>query len=150
MSDECKKEAATLCCELTKQFLTLAFAGIAFVVGLFTSNPGEVSRTYLLWSIWLFVGSAICGFLLLMRGIQRLNEEKSFDFVIPSIRWMSGLQIISFAVGLSVLIPIVYARPAEAAAVRHHNAIELKLTGQQSLTYPLDPEKNVTIEIDGT
>ena len=50
LDEDCQKKAADLGFDLTKQFLTLAFAGIAFVVGLSFSTPGAVSSV-LLWLV---------------------------------------------------------------------------------------------------
>ncbi|MGI9172963.1 MAG: hypothetical protein ACR2F0_06595 [Chthoniobacterales bacterium] len=43
MSDDYPKEAAKLGCDLTKQSLTLAIGGIAFVVGMASSRPNAAS-----------------------------------------------------------------------------------------------------------
>lgn len=51
--EDCQKKAAELGFDLTKQFLTLAFAGIAFIVGLSFNTPGAVSSA----TLWLVIGT---------------------------------------------------------------------------------------------
>src|ERR1035438_9425408 len=79
MTEECEKKAAELGFDLTKQFLTLAFAGIAFVVGLSFNTPGAVSSLMLWLVIGVFGGSVLLGLLFLMRGVSLLSVEKSYN-----------------------------------------------------------------------
>lgn len=149
MSDDHQKEAAKLGFDLTKQFLTLAFAGIAFVVGMAASQPNAISTALIWWAIGLFAASAMFGLLLLMRWVNRLNEEKSFDVYAISLRVFSSLQIVCVAVGVALLCPMVGKQPAIGPTMPG-SSIDIKLGGSQTLSYPIEPDKNVTIEFDGT
>ena len=55
MADNHEQDAANLSFDLTKQFITLAIGGIAFVVGLSYSSPSAVSSV-LLWLTVLVFG----------------------------------------------------------------------------------------------
>jgi membrane protein implicated in regulation of membrane protease activity len=148
MADEHQQKAAELGFDLTKQFLTLAFGGIAFVVGLSFSNPSAVSTTLLWVAIGLFSASCLFGLLFLMKGVNHLSEKKSFDIYATSLRVLSILQIIFVLCGVIALCPIVNHRtPAEP---QNGNSIEINIQGKTSLVYPIVPEKNITIEFKGS
>ncbi|HEY5296437.1 MAG TPA: hypothetical protein VIK59_00775 [Verrucomicrobiae bacterium] len=148
MSDEYKQKAAELGFDLTKQFLTLAFGGIAFVVGISFSTPSAVSTALLWWAIGLFSASCIAGLLFLMCGVSHLNEKKNFDIYAMSLRTLSVLQIIFVIVGVVMLCPIVNHRPAHLQDSKS-SSIEIHVNGQ-SMTYPIESEKYVTIQFSGS
>lgn len=146
-ADNHDQEAAKLGFDLTKQFITLAVGGIAFVVGLSFSTPTAVS-SILLWStIGVFAVSAILGLFFLMHGVNILSVQKSYDIYATSLRFLAGLQVILVLGGMILLCPILYHRPA-AAVAKPGNSIRIQLAPQQSLSYPIEPNKNYTIEID--
>jgi len=146
MAEECEKKAAELGFDLTKQFLTFAFAGIAFVVGLFFNTPGTVSSLMLWLVIGVFGGSVILGLLFLMRGVSLLSIDKSYDIYAPSLRGLAVLQIILMLIGTVFLCAILKRHPSPVAPVAH--SMEIKLDQQRSVVYPIDPDKNTTVEID--
>lgn len=148
MPDEHKQKAAELGFDLTKQFLTLAFGGIAFVVGISFSTPSAVSTALLWWAIGLFAASCVAGLLFLMQGVNHLSEQKSFDIYAASLRVLSVLQILFVIAGVVTLCPIVNHRPATTPSTGQ--SIEIRTPGQSSLTYPVEPDKNVIIEFDGS
>jgi len=143
-----RKKAAELGFDLTKQFLTLAFAGIAFVVGLSFNTPGAVSSLMLWLIIGVFGGSVLLGLLFLMRGVSLLSIEKSYDIYAPSLRGLAIFQIILMLIGTVFLGTILKRHPPPSTASVAHN-MEIKLDQQHSVVYPIDPDKNTTVEIDG-
>ncbi len=149
MAAEHQQKAAELGFDVTKQFLTLALSGIAFVVGLSFSSPNVVS-TILLWStVGMFGGSAVLGLLFLMRGVNILSVHSSYDIYATSLRWLSGAQILLVLVGVSLLVPILYHRADGALGGTDARVIEIKV-GEQSVRYPVESDKNYTIELDGS
>ncbi len=146
MVEECEKKAAELGFDLTKQFLTLAFAGIAFVVGLSFNTPGSVSLLMLWLVIGAFGGSVLLGLLFLMRGVSLLSIQKSYDIYAPSLRGLAIFQIILMLIGTAFLGTILKAHPSKVAPVTHN--MEIRLDPQHSVIYPIDPDKNTTVEID--
>ncbi len=145
---ECEKKAAELGFDLTKQFLTLAFAGIAFVVGLSFSTPGAVSLVML----WLVIGafglSAVLGLFFLMHGVNLLSIQKTYDIYASSLRLLATSQIVFMLIGAGLLVPILEARYSKKAPPVS-NSVEIRLGPQQSVVYPIDPSKSITIELDG-
>jgi hypothetical protein len=132
MSGEHQQKAAELGFDLTKQFLTLAFGGIAFVVGISFSTPSAVSTTILWSAIGLFSASCLFGLLFLMRGVNHLNEKKSFDIYASSLRVLSILQILFVLAGVIMLCPIVNHRqspPAESQGSIVVQNVTLELNG---------------------
>ncbi len=147
MAEEHKKEAAKLGFDLTKQFLTLAFGGIAFVVGVASSRPGAISSLLLWWSIGLFAASSVFGLLFLMRGVNRLSEEESFDIYAATIRVFSAFQILFVAAGV-VLLCVVVIRRGGGTANDPSRVIEVKLQNGQFVSYPIEPDKNISVEVE--
>jgi hypothetical protein len=147
MPDDHEQEAAKLSFDVTKQFITLAIGGIAFVVGLSFSTPTAIS-SILLWStIVVFAASAVFGLFFLMHGVNILSVQKSYDVYATSLRFLAGLQIILVLIGVVLLCPILYHRPA-ASTLKDSKNIRIQLAPQQSLSYPVEADKNYTIEIE--
>jgi hypothetical protein len=145
--EDCQKKAAELGFDLTKQFLTLAFAGIAFVVGLSFNTPGSVT-SFMLWSvIGTFGLSAVLGLFFLMHGVNLLSVQKTYDIYASSLRFLAAFQILLMLAGTLLLVPILKARPSTKNAPTTNN-IEIKVGSQQSVSYPVDTNKNLTIELD--
>jgi len=145
MVDDFEKKAADLSFDLTKQFLTLAFGGIAFVVGLSFSTPGIISALMLWLVISAFGGSALLGLLFLMCGVSQLGQ-KTFDVYSSTLRVLSVLQIVTMLIGTIFLGVLVKNHRTQA---EHNRTFEVRTDASHSVTYPLDPDKNVTVEIDG-
>lgn len=147
MNEECEKKAADLGFDLTKQFLTLAFGGIAFVVGLSFNNPGVVSRTMLWWIIVTFGLSVLLGLFFLMNGVSQLANKKSFDIYASSLRALSILQILFMLSGTILLGVLLKHRPENKERPQNH--IEVKTDSTHSVTVPLNTDRSTTVEVDG-
>jgi len=146
--DECQKKAAELGFDVTKQFLTMAFAGIAFVVGLSFNTPGSVSSV-MFWAVIAVFGlSAAFGIFFLLHGVNLLSVQKTYDIYASSLRFLAAFQIVLMLGGTALLFPILYARQSHLTVAPSTSTIEIKLGTAQSVTYPIDPAKNVVIELD--
>ncbi len=143
--DEHKKSAAELAFDVTRQFLTLAFGGIAFVVGLSFSSPDAVSQTFLWWTIGLFSASAVFGLLVLMNGVGKISEESTFDIYSSSLRLFSIVQILLIIAGTALLIPIV--SNGGSANEQPTANIEISNGGSESISYPIDPASSYEVEV---
>jgi hypothetical protein len=146
--DDCQKKAAELGFDLTKQFLTLAFAGIAFVVGLSFNTPGSISSLMLWLVIAAFGLSAALGLFFLMHGVNLLGVKKTYDIYASSLRFLATLQIVLMLAGTGLLIPVLNSRPSRKISTPTHS-MEIRLNNEQSLTYPLDSSKSVVVEVNG-
>jgi hypothetical protein len=149
MSNGHEQEAAKLSFDVTKQFVTIAVGGIAFVVGLSSSSPTAIS-SFLLWTtIAVFGLSAVFGLLFLMHGVNTLSVQKSYDIYATGLRILAISQISLVLIGVVLLFPILYNRPAPQPFSQSGD-IRIQLSPQQSLSYPVPADKNYVIEIDGT
>lgn len=144
---ECEKAAAALGFDLTRQFLTIAISGIAFIVGLALSTPGAVSASLLWWVLSLFGASAVFGMLFLMHGVSRLSEDRSFDIYATWLRIFAVLQIVLVVVGVALLCPVIANRSVTKKDQLAPN-IEVKRGDAEIIRYPTDPTKNYEISID--
>lgn len=148
-TNDCQKKAAELGFDLTKQFLTFAFAGIAFVVGLSFNTPGSVSSIMFWAVVAVFGASALLGFLFLMHGVNLLSEQKTYDIYASSLRFLAILQIVLMLVGTALLFPILAARQNKKVSPPTANSIEIRVGSGQSVIYPIDPSKSTfVIELD--
>ena len=148
MPNDHEQEAAKLSFDITKQFITIAVGGIAFVVGLSVSSPTTIS-SFLLWAtIGIFVVSAGFGLLFLMHGVNTLSIKKSYDVYATGLRFLSIFQILLVLLGVILLFPILYNRPAPPTSSQAGD-VRIQLSPQQSISYPVPADKNYVIEIDG-
>lgn len=146
MAEDFEKRAAELGFDLTKQFLTLAFAGIAFVVGLSYNAPGAVS-SLMLWLVIVFFGlSVIFGLLFLMRGVNMLSIEKSYNIYAPWLRFFSISQIVLVVVGAIFLGSVLKAHSSRSALPS--DSLRIQFGSQKEMVYPIDPNRTTTVEID--
>jgi len=146
---EHEQEAAKLAFDITKQFITIAIGGIAFVVGLYSSSPTAVS-SFLLWTTVVVFGlSALFGLVFLMHGVSLLSIDKSYDVYATGLRFLSIFQIVLVFLGVILFFPILYKRPTSPLP-SENGEIRIQLSPQQSISYPVPVDKNYVIEIDGT
>lgn len=147
MTDECEKKAVELGFDLTKQFLTLAFAGIAFVVGLSFSTPSAVS-SLMFWLVVASFGlSAVLGLLFLMHGVSTLAIEKTYDIYSVWLQRLAISQISLVLIGTALLVPILSA-PRRNATQPSTLRVEIR-NPQQTVVYPIDQNRDVAIDING-
>jgi len=94
--DSCK-----LSTEISKQFITLAAAGVAFLVGLSLSDADSP----VLFSVALasLAISVLFGLLFLMMVVGNVNKGKDFDVYALHLRIMATLQIMLFLVAFGCL-----------------------------------------------
>lgn len=98
------KKACEYAIDLIKQFLTLAAAGIAFVVGLVFSDQADLLKSGpVQWSLILFALSLLCGWTCYMNIIGRISKKSDYDIYHGFAQTMSIMQIILFAAAIGVL-----------------------------------------------
>jgi len=147
MAEDCEKKAAELGFDLTKQFITLALAGIAFVVGLSFNSPGTVPALLLWPTVGVFGLSTVLGLLFLMRGVNQLSIQKSYDIYASSLTVLAGSQIVLVLIGVALLIPILQMRPIRSGSL---TTMEIRFGPERSVVYPISPGMSVTVEMEGS
>jgi hypothetical protein len=105
------KESCDYAMDLTKQFLTLSAAGIAFVVGLvFADRPAKICPCVVGWTLSLFGASIAAGLAFQMRMIGKVHGKEGHDVFGGFTQAASFLQILLFAVAVALLFfPTVQA-----------------------------------------
>jgi hypothetical protein len=146
LTDDFAKKAADTSLDLAKQFLTLAFAGIAFAVGLSFNTPGAVTTRVLWWVIGSFGASAALGLVFLMHFVSLVGVSRSYNIYGRFPRLLSILQIVLMIFGAVLLVAIIRRHSVAAAPVTH--TIQIKLDAQHSVSYPVDQDKNLVVEFD--
>jgi len=116
---ENKKDSCNYAVELVKQFLTLATAGIAFVVGLvFAEKSGKLSSAIVGWSLLFFGLSIVCGWLCFMRLVGKINRDDNYEVFEPFAQLTSLLQILLFCGGIAVLVPATLHKARSSPTVQ--------------------------------
>lgn len=144
---ENKHKAAELSFDLSKQFLSIAFAGVAFAIGISTAN-GRASSTWLFWAaVIVFALSALLGFLFMMRGAADFSSKQSFDIFESGARFMSLFQIVFVVVGVILLLFLHLDSKKPISTAGEGLRIEF---GDKLISAPRDTAIDVQIGADGS
>jgi hypothetical protein len=110
MDEQHHKDACSYGVEIAKQFITLASAGIAFVVGVATAGGSGVRAFYVSTVIVLAVSLA-CGLLYLMNVVGRIHSDNDYNVYSIGLRVLAALQIVAFMLGVVILALILWSSP---------------------------------------
>jgi len=98
-----QRDAMSLVQDLSRQFISISFAGIGFIVGISQLSPTPIS-SLLFWVIlFSFMISVIAGLLLIMHSISKIADENSYNIWSLGIRTASLTQIIAATIGVLLL-----------------------------------------------
>lgn len=114
------KESCNYSIDLSKQFLSLACAGVAFVVGLVFAGDLRLGVLTVSLSLAALGLSIVLGWLYLMNVVSYIRRYDNYDVYGPRHRTLAIGQIVAFFLALAVLGVVTYrsvARPAPVAAV---------------------------------
>lgn len=110
------KNSCNYSVDLSKQFLTYAAAGVAFLVASVLAAPSQVDwLSYTSFSSFGF--SMAFGLLFVMSVVGHIAKTSNYDVYTPVLRAFSGLQIFAFVVGI-VCLGIVVVRKSSASHQR--------------------------------
>lgn len=144
--NEYRKFAAELGFSLTRQFLTIAFAGIAFTVGVaHTGGSIEASAAWVI--VGTFVASIFFGLLLLMRGVGCIHQDGVFNIYDTVIVILSILQIGTVLFGFAFLCPKLMKEKREPDSSA--TILNIQIDSGNPSTLPLDGGK-ITVTFDIT
>jgi hypothetical protein len=104
------KESCDHAIEVAGQFVGLASAGIAFVVGLVFSTNDSLGPWLVVWICVLFAISVLCGLMVRMGAVSDINKTGSCDVYDPSLRKIAFLQIILFGLGVVLVAAVTFDR----------------------------------------
>jgi hypothetical protein len=104
------KDSATLAGDITRQFISIAFGGIGFAIGILHTSSAVILG-YAAWLVLALFGlSAVFGLLFLMHLTWQVAVEKSYDIYAGGLRILSALQV-SIAIAGIILLCIFFAQP---------------------------------------
>lgn len=100
-------DSCTFSIEIAKQFITIATAGIAFLVGMALKFQCSMDNLWIYAIIGLFL-SVTSGLLYLMNVVGHVNNSGNYDVYTKSLRFLSGSQIILFVFSLFLVSLITF------------------------------------------
>jgi hypothetical protein len=143
-----KVKGADLAADIAKQLLTLSLGGIAFAVGITTTDAKALHEDLFWWLIATFGVSTILGFVFLMIGVSGYAKGKEVDVYKGPARFLPLLQIILLVAGTGLLLYFHVE-----TATRKAGELETKLTVRQAgkdTVISLQPGKAVTLTISSS
>jgi hypothetical protein len=146
---EHKRDACKYSTDLSKQFLTLTTAGLAFLIASYFAGNLEVSILTLYLCFGLFGLSAILGFLFLMSVIGNIDQLNRYDVYTARHRGLVGVQIGAFAIAVLVLAIATLQSAAESSLTRSDSHAILTVTSHGvTLRHELMPGSSVSTVVD--
>ncbi|BCS96649.1 hypothetical protein DSLASN_22810 [Desulfoluna limicola] len=94
--------------EIAKQFLTIATAGVAFLVGMALKSQCSVTASWY-WASGCLIASVMFGLIYLMSVVAHVNQSDNYDVYTSPLKIFSALQILSFLIAL-VLVGFITLR----------------------------------------
>jgi hypothetical protein len=143
-----KVKGADLAVDIAKQLLTLSWGGIAFAVGITTTDAKALHEDAFWWVIGMYGASTLLGFLFLMVGVSRYAKGIELKVYEGAARFLPLLQIILLVAGTWLLLNFHVE-----AATRKAGELETKLTVHQAgkdTVLSLQPGKAVTLTISSS
>lgn len=98
-----KLKGADLAVDIAKQLLTLSLGGIAFAVGITTTDAKALHEDSFWWVIGTYGACTLFGFLFLMIGVNRYEKGTALDVYKGAARFLPLLQIILMVAGTWLL-----------------------------------------------
>ncbi len=143
-----KMKGADLAVDIAKQLLTLSLGGIAFAVGITTTDAKALHEDSFWYVIGTYGGSTLLGFLFLMYGVSRYAKGVELKVYEGAARFLPLIQMILLVGGTWLLLNF----HVEAAS-RRAGDLETKLTVHQAgkdTAISLQPGKAVTLTISSS
>jgi len=151
MSDEkdpviYKRDAMTLACNVTQQFITIAIGGIAFMVGTSFSSP--VSPLVFWLTLMVFGSSVLAGLWLLGYVVGCMNKGR-YDAYAPAFRLLAIVQMFLAVVGIVLLCGTLQANKTNTVIDSNMNLIEFSFGSDDAIVRcPFESGRKYSIECD--
>jgi heme/copper-type cytochrome/quinol oxidase subunit 2 len=144
------KDSCAYSIEIAKQFLTLASAGVAFVVGMAIKAECAVTASWF-WSSGLLIASVAFGLLYIMSVVAHINQSDNYDVYTPMLKVLSALQILTFIVSLIIVgIIILNTFTSSSAKVKANSQSSLEVTGsEKTIKLSVSEKTKASIKITG-
>lgn len=139
------KDSCKYSIEISKQFLTLSSAGIAFVVGLAMARSITVSNSFY-WSVGLFAVSVAVGLFYVMSVVAHINQDDNYNVYTTTPRCLALIQIVTFLAAISVLGFIILSEDRNSKQMPATSDLELSV-GSKSIKHRIPTNTVIKIHI---
>lgn len=148
LNEDQHKDSCKYAVDTAKQFLSLASAGVAFVVGLVMAGANSAGQPYY-WAAGLFIASVVFGLIFVMSVVAHINQCNNYDVYTPVLKLLSMVQIICF-IAATVVVAFVVLKPAgpQTAAVSNSPDVTI-VAGSRQITHKLPDDGAVKIKVSG-
>lgn len=141
------KDSCKYAVETAKQFVTLASAGVAFVVGLVMAGANSVDQSYY-WAAGLFVTSVVFGIVFIMSVVAHINQLDNYDVYTALLKVLAALQIITFIIATVVVVVVVLnsvGQQPQPTAIPNVSIV----AGERKINHRLPEDGSVKITVSG-
>ena len=139
------KDSCKYSVEISKQFLTLSSAGIAFVIGLAMARSTTVPNSFY-WSVALFAASVAVGLVYVMSVVAHINQDDNYDVYTATLRCLALIQIITFLAAISVLGFIFLSEDKNSKQMPATSYLELSV-GSRNIKHRIPTNTVIKIHI---
>lgn len=144
------KDSCSYAVEIAKQFLTLACASIAFVIGLATAHPSLISSCKIWLALVMLAVSVLAGLVFLMKVVGHINGENDYNIYGQGFRWLAIIQIGLFAASLVfvgfIALQSIAEAPVKTVAVALPAQLKITFAGK-TVEHPVYPHSAVEIDL---
>ena len=146
------KDSCSYGIALSKQFITLSVAGIAFVGGLAITQSASLPNDKVI-IIFISLGLSIgAGLLFIMNVIGHININNNYDVYTTGPRIMAFFQLLFFVIGVAYL---AYMSMASISMMKIHKSENVQpvlniYSDNNKINYPLTRGNDINLKIFGT
>lgn len=142
------KDSCQYAVDTAKQFLSLAAAGVAFVVGLVMAGATSAVQPYY-WAAGLFVASVLFGLIFVMSVVAHVNQCNNYDVYTPVLKFLSLVQIICFVAATVVVTFVVLKPEGQQIATFSDRPDVTVIAGSRQISHKLPDGGAVRIKVSG-
>ncbi len=140
------KESCKYAVEISKQFMTLGVAAIAFVVSLLLAEKFIISKDCS-YTLMVILGiSVLFGIIFLMSVVGHINRTENYDVYTGKLRFFASGQVILFFVAMVVIGYSVVNYPIKQTGPNTANMTIL--IKDKQVTYPIPTGADISVKID--
>jgi hypothetical protein len=143
------KDACSYGVDLAKQFLTLASAGIAFIVGLILSTPKMIPFGWLIIILLLLAASMAFGLLFLMSVVGFIGRRAGYDVYTLRFRVLASVQIATFLLPIVLIGWFTLNYVADTAQTLDTPPVRLKISADgKTIEQPVFPQSDIELVVN--
>ena len=144
---EAAKDGCNYSLDLSKQFITFAAGGLAFVVGLATAEASRPSLWLTLPALISFAASMLAGLVFHMKVTGNVATERNYDAFDPALTLLAKIQMLLFAFGVLILGVITVMNSMGSAGKDSKKDLLRIESSQGAINIPLTEPVAIHLEI---